>query len=76
MGQNKSVSNSIYIPLEKIEKMELGEKATKIHGPVEITIKDRNKPLTLIDIKEPFKLVEIFNSLDSYIENPDEIKIL
>ena len=72
----KSVSNSIYIPLEKIEKMELGEKATKIHGPVEITIKERNKPLTLIDIKEPFKLVEIFNSLDSYIENPDEIKIL
>ena len=72
----KSVSNSIYIPIEKIEKMELGEKATKIHGPVEITIKERNKPLTLIDIKEPYKLVEVFKSLDSYIENPDEIKIL
>lgn len=72
----KSVSNSIYIPIEKIEKMELGEKATKIHGPVNITIKERNKPLTLIDIKEPQKLIDIFNSLDSYIENPDEIKIL
>ena len=72
----KSVSNSIYIPLEKIEKMELGENATKIHGPVDITIKERTKPLTLIDIKEPQKLIEIFNSLDSYIENPDEIKIL
>ena len=72
----KSVSNSIYIPIEKIEKMELGEKATKIHGPVDIAIKERNKPLTLIDIKEPQKLIEVFNSLDSYIENPDEIKIL
>ena len=72
----KSASNSIYIPIEKIEKMELGEKATKIHGPVDITIKERNKPLTLIDIKEPQKLIDIFNSLDSYIENPDEIKIL
>ena len=72
----KSVDNSIYIPIEKIEKMELGEGANKRHGPVEITIKDRNKPLTLIDIKEPQKLIEVFNSLDSYIENPDEIKIL
>lgn len=71
-----SVSNSIFIPVEKIEKMELGEGATKIHGPVVITIKDRNKPLTLIDIKEPQKLIDVFNSLDSYTENPDEIKIL
>ena len=72
----KTASNSIFIPIEKIEKMELGEKANKRHGPVDITIKDRNKPLTLIDIKNPNKLIEVFNNLDSYIENPDEIKIL
>ena len=72
----KTASNSIYIPLEKIEKMELGEKANKYHGPVVITIKERSKPLTLIDIKEPQKLIDVFNSLDSYVENPDEIKIL
>ena len=72
----KTASNSIYIPLEKIEKMELGEKVNKFHGPVNIIIKDRNKPLTLIDIKEPQKLIDVFNSLDSYVENPDEIKIL
>ena len=56
--------------------MELGPKANKYHGSVDIIIKDRNKPLTLIDIKEPKKLVDVFNSLDSYVENPDEIKIL
>ena len=72
----QSASNTIYIPIEKIEKMELGEGATKRHGPVVITIKDRNRPLTFIDIKEPQKLIDIFNNLDSYIENPDEIKIL
>ena len=72
----KEANNSIYIPIEKIEKMELGEKANKIHGPVLITIKDRGRPLTLIDIKEPQKLIDIFNSLGSYIEDPDEIKIL
>ncbi len=72
----KETDNSIYIPIDKIEKMELGEKANKIHGPVHIKIKDRNKPLTLLDIKRPQKLIEIYNSLDSYIDNPDEIKIL
>jgi transcriptional regulator with XRE-family HTH domain len=72
----KTASNSIYIPLEKIERIELGPKANKYHGSVDIIIKDRNKPLTLIDIKEPKKLVDVFNSLDSYVENPDEIKIL
>lgn len=72
----KSVSNSIYIPINKIEKMELGKGANKRHGSVDITIKDRNKPFTLIDIKNPQKLIDVFNSLDSYIENPDEIKIL
>ena len=72
----KTASNSIYIPLEKIERMELGEKANKYHGSVDIIIKDRSKPLTLIDIKEPMKLVDVYNSLDSYVENPDEIKIL
>ena len=71
-----SVSNTIFIPVSKIEKMELGENANKRHGPVIITIKDRIKPLILIDIKEPQKLIDVFNSLDSYIENPDEIKIL
>ena len=72
----QSASNSIYIPLEKIEKMEIGEKANKRHGEVKVFIKDRNRPVTFIDIKEPYKLIEVFNSLDSYVENPDEIKIL
>ena len=76
INSTKEANNSLYIPIEKIEKMELGENANKIHGPVIITIKDRSKPLTLIDVKEPQKLIKIFNSLDSYIENPDEIKIL
>ena len=76
INSTKEADNSIYIPIEKIEKMELGEKANKIHGPVLITIKDRGRPLTLIDIKEPQRLIDIFNSLGSYIEDPDEIKIL
>ena len=51
-------------------------KANKYHGPVDIFIKERNKPVHLIDIKEPQKFIDVFNSLDSYIENPDEVKIL
>jgi transcriptional regulator with XRE-family HTH domain len=72
----KTASNSIYIPIEKIEKIEISGKANKYHGPVDIFIKERNKPVHLIDIKEPQKFIDVFNSLDSYIENPDEVKIL
>ncbi len=72
----KTASNSIYIPLEKIERIEISGKANKYHGPVDIIIKERNKPVHLIDIKEPQKFIDVFNSLDSYIENPDEVKIL
>lgn len=68
--------NTIYISIDKIEKMELGENANSRHGSVIITILDRDKPLILKDIKEPNKLIEIYSNLDSYIENPDEIKIL
>ena len=72
----KTAANSIYIPLEKIERIEISGKANKYHGPVDIIIKERNKPVHLIDIKEPQKFIDVFNSLDSYIENPDEVKIL
>ncbi len=72
----RTASNSIYIPLEKIERIEISGKANKYHGPVDIIIKERNKPIHLIDIKEPQKFIDVFNSLDSYIENPDEVKIL
>lgn len=72
----KTASNSIYIPLEKIEKIEISGKANKYHGPVDIFIKERGKPVHLINIKEPQKFIDVFNSLDSYVENPDEIKIL
>lgn len=72
----QKASNTIFISLDKIEKMELGENANRRHGSVIIAIKDRGKPLILKDIKEPNKLIEIYNNLDSYIENPDEIKIL
>lgn len=72
----QSVQNTIYVPVKKIQSIELGKKANKYHGEVSINIKDRNKPLVLKDIKNPKKLIEVFNSLDSYIENPDEIKVL
>ncbi len=71
-----NASNTIYIPTEKIEKMELGTDANMKHGPVLIYVSGRARPITLYDIKEPNKLVEVFNNLQNYIQDDDEIKIM
>lgn len=71
-----AADNTIYVPIEKIEKMELGEGAKKNHGPVLVYVSGRANPMILLDLKEPEKLIEIFHNLNSYIENTDEIKIM
>ena len=71
-----TADNTVYVPVDKIERMELGETANEKHGPVLIYVTGRVRPMTLIDIKKPKGLIDVFNNLNSYIEDPDEIKIL
>lgn len=76
VNSTNTADNTVYIPVEKIDHMELGEKANSKHGPVLIYVSGRARPLTLIDIKNPKGLMDVFTNLNSYIENPNEIKIL
>lgn len=69
-------ANTLYIPVEKIEKMEVGPKSTKRNGSVIINVTGRARPVTLINVYNPGELVEVFKNLKSFIEDPDEIKIL
>jgi len=76
VNSTNSAENTIYVPIEKIEKMELGKEAKKKHGPVLIYVSGRARPFTLIDIKNPEKLIDVFNNINSYVEDTDEIKIM
>jgi len=71
-----TADNTIYVPIEKIEKMELGKEATSIHGPVLIYVAGRARPLTLLDIKKPEQLIEVYNKIKSYDEDEDIIKLM
>lgn len=66
---DKRFDRTVYIPVTEIESMELDDNATKKHGKVIVHIKDRSKPLITNDIVDPQKLIDIFNNLDSFIEN-------
>ena len=68
--------NTIYIPVEKIESIEADKKATAKHGAVLVHVSGRARPVTLIDVRKPFELVEFYNKLNDIIKDPDEVKIL
>ncbi len=76
LNSTNQADNTVYIPIEKIESIEADKKATKEHGPVLIHVKGRARPVTLLDIRKPFELVEFYKKLNEIIEDSDEIKIL
>lgn len=69
-------NNTLYIPVEKIESMVAIGKNTNRHGSVEVSISGRARKITIINVYNPNGLILIFNKLQSFNENPDEIKIL
>lgn len=72
----KEVNNTIYLPIEKIEKIELTGKQRKTYGDIKIFIKGSTKQIDLKNVTFPNKLIEFFNSFESFIENQDEFKTL
>ncbi|MDY6392595.1 MAG: helix-turn-helix transcriptional regulator [Bacilli bacterium] len=69
-------NNTIFIPLEKIERIELSGKQHRNHGSLDIIVKGRERPVTLNNIFKPQETIDVFGKLGSYIEDSDGIKIL
>lgn len=72
LNSHNKASNTIYIPIEKIEKIELDKNKKKHYGEIVITITDRVKPLFIYKLVNPQKLIEIYqeimnNSVDDAI---------
>ena len=59
----EEVHNTLYIPLEQITKIELGDAQKKNCGEVLIWITGRNRAITINKLQNPKKLIEIFQKL-------------
>lgn len=61
-------SQTTYVPVAEIEKIELDKSAKEKHGKVVIYLKGRNKTIVTPEIINPQKLIDLFNNLDRFIE--------
>ncbi|MCH3909468.1 MAG: helix-turn-helix domain-containing protein [Bacilli bacterium] len=68
--------NTIFLPLEKISEIRLDPKAKKSHGDLVITVAGRQRPIVTHNIYHPQEVIDTFAKAKSFIENPDEVKIL
>lgn len=72
----KEASNTLYIPIEKIESIKLGENQKRKYGDIVISIAGRNKPITIYKLLYPQKLIDIYNRLINGEEETDMIRII
>ncbi len=72
----QTASNVICIPLEKIKDIRLGENATKQHGDLVIVLDGREKPITLLNVAFPHKVIEFYEQLQKLDESDDPVKII
>lgn len=56
-------SNTIYIPIDKIEKIELSNGQRKHYGNISITIIGRSKPIIINKLMNPKRLIEIYKDI-------------
>lgn len=68
--------NTVFLPLEKISEIRLAPKAKKSHGDLEIVVVGRPRPILTHNIDHPQEVVDTFIKAKSFIENPDEVKVL
>lgn len=69
-------NNTVYIPLEKIESIKLGNTKGRKYGKIIISIIGRAKPITICKLISPQKLIDIYNRLISDEKDTDTIQII
>jgi len=69
-------NNIIYIPIEKIIKIQLCKVKNAKHGSVDILISGKTRPFHLCNIINPQEFINVFDKSAQYINSTDEIKIL
>ena len=72
----KEASNTLYIPIDKIEDIKLGEYQKRKYGDIIIAIKGRAKPITVLKLMSPQKLIDIYKRISSEKEEVDSVQIV
>ena len=72
----QTASNVICIPLVKIKDIRLGENAAKRHGNLAVLLDGREKPMTLLNVAFPHKVIEFYERLQKLDESDDPVKII
>ncbi len=72
----KEANNTLYIPIEKIVSIKLGENQKRKSGDVVIEIAERSRPITIFKLLSPQKLIDIYSRLTSENESLDLIRII
>lgn len=76
INTRKDTYNTLYIPIDKIDNIEISNQRSKRCGDVCVKIEGRNKPLTICKIMNPHKLIEVFERLSSGDDLDDTIEII
>ncbi len=72
----QTASNVVYLPLEKIKEIKVAENATERRGNVVISLIGREKPITLLNVAFPHKVIEFYEQLQKLDEDGDPVKII
>lgn len=72
----QTASNVVYLPLEKIKEIKVAEDATERHGDVVISLIGREKPITLLNVAFPHKVIEFYEQLQKLDADDDPVKII
>lgn len=72
----KEAINTLYIPIDKIISIKLGEIQKRRCGDVIIKITERSKPITVHKLLSPQKLIDIYSKLTSDDVKTDILQII
>lgn len=73
---SKEAENTLYIPIEKIIKIEVVKGASKRKGDIEISIEGKARHLFVHGLVRPFELVNFFENVHSSVVGPDDVQIV
>lgn len=76
INTHKEAINTLYIPIDKIKSIQLGENQKRKSGDIVVSLDGRNKPITICKLLFPQKLIDIYNRLTNSDEETDIIQII
>lgn len=69
-------SNIVYLPIDKVKDIALGENATNRCGDIQIVLSGHEKPITLVNIASPQEAIDTYHKIIERQDDADGIRII